>query len=398
MGVNRLGFAALLLVAACPIQAQFAQHGVWVPGFQEQMPRYWTGTLNLARGSAISEGGWIEEAWLYVKEAGGDWTEVNHWVDDPGEGGPMGIGLEAVFDSTHFDHSDVVFVRLVVTDVVYGTTPTTKESNYGFAAVHNRSIAYNHHDYLPYGTAGDGANPASTVLATMNFEPTTRSADGWTWETVKADSNDASVLYFNTHGTFDEQALIPILFTDASAGGFNAFNSDDVLVWREEINGTGLPPLNSTGKPTTMFVLLDACKAGTSGPMGTGGKFTTWFWPYDTSYFPTPPPYGVIDQALYGYTGLTRWSETATLADEYWPVFQVYHTVLEMRVLLLNACHMYADQFPGFIYIHFTPPGEDERSLWSPSDCPIWGDWYTRLSGVYTGNNSLAPQLWHRPL
>lgn len=368
------------------------------------MPRYWTGTLNLAKGAAISEGGWIEEAWLYVKEAGGSWIEVNHWVDDPEPGGPMGAALAAAFDSTNFEDDDVVFVRFVVTDVVGGILPTTKESNYGFAAVHNNAFAYQHHDYLPEAPASNGLTRAEFSMWYLGYDSTARNASGWTWQTVKDDSQDAAFLYFNTHGGFLPNEQLPTISTDAGApppgGGayVYAFHSDDVLEWRTEINGTGLPPFNSTGKPITTYVHIDSCWSGSPGH----GKFTSWFWPYQNAYFPTPPPPGVIDQAVFGYTGRTWWADRQRMANEYWWRLEAARTIVEMRDALLEACLDYFKETGGEIYVRFDPYPSSlnaiPRSLAMPEDCPVWGDWYTRITGVYTGDTTVAPAYWHRPI
>lgn len=369
-----LGVFALLAAGtqACP---QSAQHGVWVPGFQQAMPGYWTGTLNLAKGSAMSEGGWIDEAWLYIRQGpSGAWIQVNHWSDDPDPGGPMSMSLSVAFDSTHFNNGDFVFVKFKVVDVVYGILPTVKESAPGVARVHNMAYGFEHHD------ANAEPNSHGGVLATaafeaMNYQKEEHFADSWVVPTVESNSYDAAALYFNSHcsGSFlymdDNTALFP----------------SDVLAWRNTINGTGLPPFNSTGLPFTSFVLLDVCSGAADG------RFNKWFWPYYRGDFPGTP---CINQALFGYSDLTYWNDRVNMASLYWPMLEEGRTVVEMRNWLVTACAGYWNEFAPKKYVKITPAA---RSVLNITDCPIWGDPYARLKGVYTGNTTW-PVGWYRAL
>jgi hypothetical protein len=363
-----------LAVVTSPLAlAQWAQHGVWVPGFQEPMPRYWTGTLNLAKGGAYSEGGWIEDAWLYLKAAGGSWELVREWHRGEAEP-PITFGLSVAFDSTHFNDGDVVFVKFVVNDIVYNLYPTIKEET-GFTVVHNKSFAYQHSDYLDHTPASDGASEAQYSLLALGYNGTKRSANGWSSATVEADSHDAAVLYFNTHGH-------PRVETDYLGGFIFEYEVED---WRVEINGTGYPPQNSTGEPITQFVLFDTCSTGYTN------AYNTWFWPFYRVDFTGAP---CINQALFGYAGTTLWTDRLHMAGLYWPMFEDWRTVVEMRDNLVEYCTYYWATFAEE-FIRIERPYGTWGYVDEAADCPIWGDWYMRLKGVYTGDTTY-PVGWYR--
>ena len=382
MDLRRCTAIVCLFGLASTALAQWSQHGVWVPGFQEPMPRYWTGTLNLARGTAVSEGGWIDAARLYIKAAGDSWgTPVRQWVDDPDPGGPMSMGLDVAFDSTQFNDGDVVLFTFAVLDYVGVFYPQWKDAT-GFAVVHNKSFAYQHSDFLAELPESDGATPANSAFGYMNYIETIRSASGWTQERVEADSNDAAILYFNTHGN------VNTIETDV---GSYTFNSQNVESWRQNINGSGWPPLNSTGKPLTQYVHIDACLSGSDN------SFTTWFWPYYRHYFPpSGPDNAVTNQALFGYAGLIFWDDRQRQASLYWPMLKAGRTVVEMRDNLVEFCNDYWDIY-GERYISIERPTGTVSHVDEAGDCPVWGDFYTRLKGVYTGNTTW-PVGWYRDL
>lgn len=368
MGSTKLWLFGVSVVLCGVTEAQIGGAGVWVPGYQEPMPKYWTGTLNLAKGSAVSEGGWIDKAILWIRKDGGNWQQVRQWTDDPDPGGPMAMGLSVAFDSTHFNDGDLVFVKYQVLDYVYGYLPTNKEAT-ASAVVHNNAFIYQHSGY-----ESDGATPARDSLSSMSYDALKR-AQGWAPSIVELDTYDAAVFYFHAHGD-------PTLISDYL--GMKIFPSD-VLDWREQTNGSGYPPQNSTGRPLTQYVHLDACSAAYDN------SYANWFWPYYRVDFPGGP---CINQAVFGYAGSTLCNERVMQAGLYWPKLEAGRTVVEMRDDLVLYCQ-FRWLWYNEHYIHVERPAGTWWHVDEASDCPIWGDWYTRLKGVYTGNTTWPPG-WHR--
>ena len=376
MRVLRISGVLIGVMALCyTIYAQVSQPGIWVPGYNEQMPRYWTGTLNLARGAAVSNGGWIQKAEIYIWGAGSSaGTPLKSWENDVEGWGPMGKSLEVTFDSTHFSDGQVVFVKYRALDMqLFGFWPVWLEAS-GFVVAHNKSYTYEHHDADDWPNS-HGAARADTALSGMNYVNHTRHSSGWTSQTVQNDSYDAAVLYFNTHGGSSEIAM----------DDNTLLSTGIVEPLRNQINGTGNQPFNSTGLPYTTYVHIDACTAGINSTFGK------WFHPYVNAYFPSGLG-GVVDQAVFGYSDLTYWGDRENMADLYWSYLNAGNTVGAMRNHLVAFCKKYED-ITGSIYIRIGV--EQGRSIGSIADCPVYGDPHTRIKTVYTGDSG-APVGWYR--
>ncbi len=165
---------------------------------------------------------------------------------------------------------------------------------------------------------------------------------------------------------------------------------DDATVYETEqiiINGTGLPPFNSTIYPQVNFCHLVACNCGDTV------NFTKSLYPY---YMGWGGPY-LENQALLVYTCFTRTSDRAKNAELIWEKLALGWSIRATR---------------NWIRDFWLPDHASEIQMSTDGgDDPIWRNptisdfnlicgedgGAMRLKSVYTGTHSL-PVGWHRSL
>lgn len=138
-------------------------------------------------------------------------------------------------------------------------------------------------------------------------------------------------------------------------------------------NGTGLPPINSTRNPPINLAFIDACCTGVENyfaeallyPHGNIYAGTSW-WPEN--------------QSQVGYSIIAKLDETKPSGQAFWEELMNEKTVDEARQAFFEA------------YKGSNKPATADQLL------HVWGDFYTRMSGVYTGNYGHAPKGWYREI
>ena len=148
---------------------------------------------------------------------------------------------------------------------------------------------------------------------------------------------------------------------------------------REVANGDGLAPFNSTGHPFVTFALLDSCHSGSTL------EFEALMYPfldgYDLMY--------CKDQAVVGWPGCTFILQSRHTTWWFFHKLRIGWTVWEALMNFLDE--NWFNNNP--VYIHMAYNLVDDLT-----ECTLMGDVWTRIKRVYTGNDSVAPGVWFRPL
>lgn len=115
------------------------------------------------------------------------------------------------------------------------------------------------------------------------------------------------------------------------------------------------------------MVLIDACLSGTDN------SFNVFLYPYYNGYNTN----WCENQAVVGWRELIFVDKSQARAEAFWSALSQGQTAHQAR-----------DQMVRQNYYPYRVPGE-------PRDhASVWGDYYARLSGAYTGSDSLAPHFW----
>ncbi len=380
---SRLSALGLALCYLRPVAAaaQATEPGAWVPAGGGPMPHYFSGTNAYASGNAYSVGGTIMvEAWLKL-----DGVVVKHWVKPPGEPGSQSVGLETWFDSTHAGPTATIDVEFDAVD-----NEQNWYSAHGWAPARNRCVAFQRPEFAYYGANGVW-ELSQHVGPFIGWEWIDVQHDGWDSTDIASALYDAAIYYVSSHGhagSYHETDL------NLGAGAMESVYSDTVvpnyLVMRMFANGSGLPPYNDTYSPPVSFSMLDFCTSGFSN------AFSTLLFPYENHYGGW-----TVDQAVWTWNGYTRLVMTQ---NDVWHVFSRMKngkTAWKARyefLLQMNSPSATVNR-PVDIIPWDDPGGESGtyRRVLYENDCPIWGDWHTKIKNVYTGHSGpVLPPGWYR--
>lgn len=335
------------------------------------MPYYFTGTNSKASGSVYGNAP-IEHCYLYI---GGE--VAKEWHADSSEM-PMSMGLSVVFDSTefptNFEGGVNLTVKILATDV--NGFPYSDED---FAPVMNRAFTY---DYPEADGYQDWPGYVVDHLLDLNtnYASTYRADETWPKQVMEEDWQNTALIFIMNHA--EENTLRDAL--GQPIYGVSQ-NPPSVLGWRQSINGTGLPPYNSSHKPYVTFVDLSGCEANQSN------KFKAFFYP-DFDW------YGghFEDQAVFGWSLFVAADEGEVRADHLWPHLLSGRTVHWARDSLVQDCIDHdQNSDDGSLLISVSLNAINWRGVETSDDCPVWADFYTRIRGVYTGDDTWPPD-WKR--
>jgi hypothetical protein len=335
------------------------------------MPHYFSGTNAYASGNAYSAAGtYIVEAWLKL-----DGVVVKRWMKPPGEPGTQAKGLEVWFDSTHQGPTATIDVEFDAVD-----NEQNWYSKHGSAPARNRCLAVQRPEFAYYGA--NGVLELSWHVGPFNgYEWLEIQHEGWDASAIATEMDDAAVYYISSHG---HQGYYHETDLDLGEGVmetvYATYAHPNYLVWRMFANGSGLPPFNSTWAPPVTFAMLDFCTSGFSN------AFSTILFPYAGHYGGW-----TRDQAVWTWNGWTRLIMTQ---NHVWHVFgrmKDGKTAWKARRdFLLQMNHPSGDLNRPVDIIPWDDPLEDQgtfRRVLYESDCPIWGDWHTKIKDVYTGHS-----------
>lgn len=410
---------ALLLVGSfisAFSNSQISGAGAWVPGPGQQMPNYFSGTLNYATGivvcSALDAQGnqdWFTHAELRV---GGEVVDQYDWPI--GEGAkPWNVPLGCTLDSTHFPPGTLVEVK-----ILGDTHSAIHFEATGAAIVKNRIVGFNRTDFVgqppgPISIYADGAGTVRSQMNNTNYDLNCPSRNpGWSPATLlnvatsSGELENCGVLYLNTHGTSASNPWPNQYYYDSFASDIGASNGSDPLFyqfaivpglgwnippynydtqnfesWRAIVNGSGYPPFNSSSNPPVHFLFLDTCWCGCCN------DFVRIFAPYYDAY-----GNWVQNQAYQSWSVSTYAVMTYKSANGIFSRLKQGATCLTARNQMVLASKFSNDPASSTYIKVYVPTGA--YKLTENVDCPLWGDQLTRIKGLYTGSDGFETN-WH---
>jgi hypothetical protein len=231
-----------------------------------------------------------------------------------------------------------------------------------------------------------GIPSALNALSSMQYDVTAQVTNkGWTMYDLAEGMDMDDVFYVHSHGNasfiwsdwndywYEFDGVQPIHSAEAIYGsGGSGASFIDLLPYRVASNGSGLPPFNSTGSPPINVAFIDSCNAADTN------SFSPILYPYG-NWFTGAPSSFPEDQSLVGYTITFSTDQTSQCDEVFWTALQDGFTVVEAR------------QQTYLVYFGDNRPNEADEFM------PVWGDFYTRLKGVYTGDDrNQGGETWYR--
>lgn len=298
------------------------------------------------------------------------------------------------FDSTQFpDGTEVVILYKVWVDSQ--ATPYTAE---GRSTVKNKFLSYGRHDFEVAGTAGQKGMPTvASACAAMNIaKAVEKNALGWASIAFYDDLQlDASVIYLHSHGTSDRIVANPPIanapstwmYSDFDEHGWSSFPTHYYYImpldeanypWsviesvQYSVGSDNLPPYNASARPNIRLAFNDGCLTGNDNAFAEA-----YLWPYADHYGGW-----TTNQSQCGWT-ISKYSDaTKPCAEAFWHKLRDRYTVDQARIELYSAYVLWC------INNNATPNyPSDPRDL-----VHVFGDYYTRLKGVYSNTSSDSPQ------
>lgn len=356
--------------------SQMSGPGIFIPNGNQTMPHYFSGTACRASATIVPYQApgpyvYVTSATLYVNN-----VPVDTYQYVTGEPYPMSVSLAAMFDSTVFTHLSTVTVK-----AEYWDSRGVRRENSASTVSKNSVLmpAY------PEPEFEAGRDLAASNFSFLHQVPL---SGEWTPSTFVSSMNGSSSVFVVTHGTpsdfwcgkvwTDEQeiehrtSVLPYGNDQnyAILGHPEWIKSCGVEPYRVTQMGTGYPPYNDTTAPPIALAFVASC--------GTGANqdFIRFCHPYMNGY-----GMWLEDQAWTGFYCSILVAEIEELSDLASKFFAEGDTVARVRVKLIQE--------------KFTD--RDEKEYLEESDMPIYGDDCTRLTSVYTGDNT-PPQGWFRSL
>lgn len=349
------------------------------------MPYYFSGTDCRASGEAVcpglveGEANWMVEAWLSLNG-----QDLKYWQKPPSEPGSTSKGLSLFFDSTRFPPGTSIEVRFKAND-----SHGNFYEDAGSATVKNAVVALNLYAFNGI-EGGLGAWMVEDRLTGLNYSQFIDLGPTWEKESVAFHQQHNNVYYVNSHGAqgikhetngiadYGGQEVAEVVYSFAASDSYDIFKGDTM--------GTGFPPFNSTENAPTFFAHLDFCTAMENVPRAS--DFGILLYPYFNAYGDPP----ARNQAVFGYNGYTLIHESENSA---WHIFDRMRSGATAHRARGEMIMAQLQNDPRSVQIGPTANGPFAR-VDEISDCPILGDFHTRIKFVYTGNSLLPSTLWYR--
>jgi hypothetical protein len=297
---------------------------------------------------------------------------------------PMTVAVAAIFDSTHFAPNSTVTVTLDATEATVGfpLLINTWHAD-GTAPVKNKNVSYQH-------PIGNSIQLIDGKLSNAKWEKTMVSNSTWTPSNMFSNMTRVSIYSYSGHGIIppwgaydsilsgDDQAWIPPYPISGVLYDNFEYNA------QQRVGGPDLPPYNQTHEPATSFGYFDCCW------IGRHNNFIRLCWPYSDVYGNW---IDVSGRSIFAYTlriaaGVSETNRVTVVYDS----LTSEHTVWQARKSEIDEA---ANGLP--MTVVEDPPASISRQL-TNGDVAIYGDIYTRITGVYTGSNTPSPTGWYYPL
>ncbi len=357
-----IAFCAPFLVA----EAQIFR----IPQDGSPMPNYWSGTNCRASASCDLIVEPIGEAELWLN---GELVYYWHWLDSGYA--PWNKSVKVMFDSSHFDNETPVSVTFKVWGFSSGWLYSYTSSA---PLIKNRLMMFED----PAPPTPDPVPTVNSLMSGKHFYMWTEDGPNWSEGTYFGILFGSTAVFAAGHGA-------PAVHTSPVGTGMVPAQ---YLYWRESMNGSGLPPFNSTVYPPVNFCHLVACNCGDTI------NFRKVLYPY---YMGWGGP-ELENQALLAYTVFTSQSHRAKNAELIWQKLAVGWTA---RATLYWMENTWLPQHAGQDPIALPMSDVDDPPVWRDA----WiGDFNLicgpdggamRLKTVYTGNHTpptsfTTPWFW----
>ena len=331
------------------------------------MPNYWSGTNCRASGSAqIGEPIFAAELWLNNER-------VRRWDAPDPDVLPLSMSLKVMFDSSHFANGTNIEVRFIVWGLFTGPHEVRSSPD---PIVVNKLMMFED----PAPPTPDPVPVVQNLMASLNYNLYPQDGATWTKFVYFGVLYGSNAVFAAGHGT-QAHHTAPVSL------GMTATQYETE---RTAINGSGLPPFNSTPYPPVNFCHLVACNCGATS------AFKAVLYPY---YMGWGGLY-LEDQALIAYTCFTSQNHRARNSELVWAKLALGWTAYYTREWIKNQ---------------WLPEHASEIPMSDVNNPPVWRDMTIadlalycgpdggamRLKSVYTGNHALptSPSSpWVRPL
>jgi hypothetical protein len=332
------------------------------------MPFYLSGTKARASGWVRTSRGHLTEAKLSIQG-----QLVASWSYDGGPNVVFENSQAVMFDSSHFPAGSDVEVRVWGRNS-WGDTVEASDA----ARVKNRIVGFNKRHWAFYPPGGNGVAALLNEMAGSNYQSYT-STFGWDKAQVRQNLHNPGIWYVHSHGETGLWHQTDVESTDEP----EAFWVNNPEPWsyahgRDMWNGEGLPPFNSTEHPYVAFALCDWCESGIRQDI------QVLLYPYLDAYSTQ-----ITDQALIAWPGCIFVNDAYNRI--WWLIRPMRQgkTVDQAVQILLQGNRL--ENHPVRIHSWFNLVDTTDEIL-------VIGDKYTRVKGVYTGNNMTSAQSWYRKL
>lgn len=358
--VVALAFGSLLIVAPILPAAGAVECKIWwgtVPGQDplDRFPTYFSGTrvAVVAEVRTTTPGAFIY--WVRVR-VGGEQTkyvQLYPYVFLPY------VYVQSRFASTHFADGAVVQVTAEAMDTMgqYGTAAPRSSTVYNKATLYGR----NEWEQNPSWDSA-GVPAARTNLTAMNHSICAENTTlGWTRMDLLADLVPCTAFFVNTH------AVTPQIITADDEA--ETITATDMWLVRQVAVGSGYPPFNS-GSPPVNLAFTNACITGLDNCFAEALLF---------------PEYTAYNQNWSENQSEVSWRiqklvvGTRSASEAFWGALSAGATAHQAR-----------DEASDAYWDAIGERRKDPRETLS-----VWGDYYTRLYGLYTYGDSIASGFWH---
>lgn len=304
-----------------------------------------------------------------------------------------------MFDSSHWPAYSNVEIKFEASDESGHYFVTTKN-----VQVKNKAWSFGRYDfevapltwdngqYYTGNSSWAGAGEASILQTVAHYLSTYCATFQWDWIEVESAMQSCNVLHVGTHGEYDPafggvwatdyndyngQPTPPNLkwhyYSGNSLGSNEQLEMHALLPLREAAVGTGWPPFNSGNPPITVSFIY-ACLVGLDSQ-----NSNALLWPNFNAFQPwsaTMPE----DQAS------AQWRISSKINGHYASSYAFWVN------LFLGQTVSKAREQAVFAYINATGIQISE------TDLALYGDFNSRLKGVYNPSGFPTPTPWYRPI
>jgi len=278
------------------------------------------------------------------------------------------VYVQSRFASTHFPDGTAIEVTAEAVDTMGQYGAATPRSS----TVYNKATLYGRNEWEQNPSDPSAGVPAArTNLLAMNHSICAGNTSlGWTKADILTNLAPCTAFYVNTHGA--SSSPYPFMSDkDEIAAPDEWVYPDDVYPVRSGAVGTGYPPFNS-GSPPVNLVFIDACWTGLDNAFAEA-FLVPYFSAYNQNW--------CENQSEIGWRIDTVIGATSVVGATFWGALAGGATAHQARDAASRAYWLAIIGDPNY-----KTPTET---------ISVWGDYHTRLCGLYTYGDTLAQGFWH---